>query len=826
MMLTRMILGGQGQTLGPFELTVTSDAEWDAAVSRDAAQLAGSTIIIRGSNFTKRKIIDRDMSVFGQPLTIRSEDPDSSIPSIELVGTVRGLNFAGLNLQMTGWPRSYPACFTLGTGTFGDIRFTEGTTFRHGYGAAQADFNTLAELPEYARIDNIATASSSSTTHPLSWQDTDAPTGWIEFFNRGSETVHVEVGNSGILATTASPSVPPGTRLRISQLDPDADTHFAVLTASGTSEVNARTEIGLSEYLASAFQQYGSAILENIELRNCLFRDLSNAVKSLSPTQNAIVMDCDFDRIYQDVMALSPRPGASLHILRNIECLPFARSGIAEDLDGDARDPHGDQFQIFNNTPGTVGPIFYAGNRIKLSPRRSGVINQGIFVSDNDFDPSFTDLYFISTMQIGGARRALSLGEENTNFKVRNAFVYGATLLDGADLASDAPFMRIDHDDDGTVYVGKSVAPEFSITDAPWQQDNNLALPQVADRTAVFPNFGDLPAAADRASIEYALSTAAEGSGLGAEATSDAIDWNSDDHEKVILWENLPSGAHWNELVNQQAGIEIEFPLRQILNQLPTQLVVPGAGTQWRSTDVDGVTELEPWTGASGTIEPGQFIQIRHNSAATGNTKVTASIEINGFQQSVDISTQVTNQTFLEQGNPIGYFRDPSNVPAGTTRITGRGKFYFPDNIVHGRRLFAQVSTACDLLVQANGSLRATIEDGTGAKMLNNHEVAPAGSIIPDTWLDIIFDVDQVNGVAQVSINSFSGTTSFTGASNGVFQSNRAFLFLAGANGITPIPAGTRIADLSVDFNGILHKQISNLAAVANADAWHLGGDF
>ncbi|WP_162627548.1 hypothetical protein [Erythrobacter sp. KY5] len=780
-----------------------------------------------GSNFTQRIISDLDMEAAGAPLVIRGADGSASIPSILLNGTVRGIDFSSLNFQMTGWPSDHSACLMLGTGRFGKLRFLNGTTFRHGYGPDQNDFETAAELPEYERIDNVTTATSESTTHPLIWQDPSAPTGWIEFFNRGNGAVHVKVGASNVTASTFDIECAPGARIRLNSLDPDVDTHFAIIAPSGASEVNARTEIGLSEYLANALRQTGGAVLEDIEFRNCLFRDLSNAAKGLRPTVGCIMMDCDFDRIYQDIIALAPEPDVPIHILRNIESLPFARTGIAEELNGDARDPHGDQFQMFENSAsGTVGPVYYAGNRIRLTPRRQGIRSQGIFVSDNDFDPSFTDLFFISTMQIGGSGRALSLGEEGTSFKVRDAFIYGVTAFDGSNPSSDLPFISVDHDGDGTVYVANCIATELRVTDADWQRQDNLILSDAQLRDAVFPNLDSLPLAYERAEIEAAMVSAAEGEGLGAIATSDAIDWTTSDHVSVIRWENLPSGAHWSAVENQQADSLIALPLRKILNRRASQSVVIASGTEWRSVSSDGTTEIQAWTNSNGTIEPDQYIQVRGRSATMDGGKVTVSVAINGFTQEASITSASVPSEFLTQGDPIGYFQDPAGVPAGTSRITARGQFNVPFDFVQGVKLFAQVSTGCDLTLQPDGSLKATIEDGAGAKTLTNFEVVPAGFFTPDTWHTVEFDVDQAAREVRVVLNGSVFTTAFAFSGNSVFQSTRAFLFAASANGNTPLPTGTRMANLSVDMDGARHKTIGNTANEANADPWKRAGNF
>lgn len=105
----------------PAEYIVSSDAEWDAALAMGPAMLAGSTLVVIGTNFTQRSISDLDMSPFGRPLVIRSADASASLPSVELRATVQGIDFSGLNFQMTGWPRHFGACVLFGAGTFGRL---------------------------------------------------------------------------------------------------------------------------------------------------------------------------------------------------------------------------------------------------------------------------------------------------------------------------------------------------------------------------------------------------------------------------------------------------------------------------------------------------------------------------------------------------------------------------------------------------------------------------------------------------------------------------------------------------------------------------------
>ncbi|MET4131816.1 hypothetical protein ABIE62_000932 [Porphyrobacter sp. MBR-155] len=830
-MIANMIMARQQLLSGttprpPADFIVTSDAEWDAVFANDAATLAGKTVEIVGSSFTQRTINSRDMS--GNPLTIRSANASASLPSILLDGITRGIDFSGLNFQMTGWPKAYGSCVVFNNGTFGGIRFINGTSFRHGYGVGLTNIDTAADLPEYERIDNVQTATTTSAAYPLTWKDT-APglTGWIEFFNRGAQTVFVEVGGPGVVATTGSTAAPAGQRTRISTgITPAGSTHFAVLAASGTVEVNARTEIGLSTYLAAAFTSSGAATVEDLEIRNCTFRDLVNGVKGINP-MSAVVMDCDFTRIYQDILSFAPKPGGFAYVLRNTECLPFARSGIAENLNGDARDPHGDQFQIFSDGTGVIGPVFYAGNRVRPGNLRVGVSSQGLWISDNDHTPAFSDFYVISTMQVGGAPNSLFMGEPpKPEFMVRNALVYGATVVDWRDPASISPGITFVTDDGGSVYLGSAIAARIVASEDEFMQQDTLLLLSAADPAAVFPNLGDLTTANTRAEIEAAITPAAEGAGLGAVATRDAVDWATSDHTAVIRWENVPSGAHWNDLAGVAENTLISLPLRKVLNRRVGQSVSVGAGTEWRKVAADGTTELQAWGSAAGTIEPDQFIQIRRQSSPTGNGFVTASVTINGFEQAVSIQSANTPSVFLTQGSPVGYFGDTANPPAGLTRVTYRGKFFWPTGtLANAQKPFAQLSLGCDLET-FNNAFRVSVEDGTQAAMFASAPDRHAGSLVENKWLDIIFDADQSAQTVTLTVNGVTEVYPFNNASNGVFNTVRRFSFVAVNNGTNPLPAGVRMADMSVEFNGVLHKAIPNSAASANADPWKLGGAF
>lgn len=832
MMLGLMIAGRHypvsQELAGDADYIVTSVAEWNAVFANSAATLANKIVEVAAPITGAVAITNRDFIAGGGPVTIRSANAGSYLGHLDLITLVRGVNFSGLNFQLQGWPKAQDGCVEFNTGTFDKLRFDKGTTFRHGYGPSLANLDPAANLPEYERIDNVQTATTTSQTFALTWKDPTATRGMIEFFNRGTGSVRVAVGGAGVVATGSSQLVAAGARFRFSSRNPTVDTHFAVLATTGTQQVNARAEIGLSFYLGRAFTAQGGAVMQDIEIRNCLFRDLGDGAKSLGTPTRIIVMDNDFDRIYGDIIAVAPAVGGFGRIMRNISSIAFCRSGIAENLNGDAGDPHGDVVQMFGAGLGTISNVRIAGNRMRAGPLRAGVQNQGVFVSDNDFNPGYRDISVVSDMFVGGAAAALALGE-TTAYPVRDLLVYGVSIVDHGNAANVTPRVAIDTDDGGSVYVGKTIAPTFQF---PWsipQQDDNVTWNRVASPAAVFPNLAGLATATNRAQIEAAMTTAAEGVGRGVVATANAIDWTTTDPEAVILWENVPSGAHWNALVNQTAGAVITLPLRKILNKRANQAVSVGAGTEWQSVDTDGVTVLQAWTSASGTIQPGQFIQLRRTSSATPGDIVTASVTINGFTQAVSITTAITPPQYLIVGATPGYFVDPVNVPSGVSRITFRAKLYFTGDALTARNLFTQESTGCDLQLDALAgnpvTCRATVEDSTGAKMVNNTAVTGA-LMLRGQWNEIEFDVDHVAAAARVTVNGTLYTVPFTASGTGTFQLGREVSLLANTAGVSPLPAGCRVADMSVDFDGVRHKTISNDAAVANADPWFRGGSF
>jgi hypothetical protein len=177
------------------------------------------------------------------------------------------------------------------------------------------------------------------------------------------------------------------------------------------------------------------------------------------------------------------------------------------------------------------------------------------------------------------------------------------------------------------------------------------------------------------------------------------------------------------------------------------------------------------------------------------------------------------------------YFLNPANVPSGTSAITFSARFRFSVLPATTTMLFSQSSTGFDVELNNSGGLRITIEDGTGAKMLQNY-VFNAG-MVPNVWYNLVCSANQVTAVHRIMINGvLVNTTPFAASGNGLFQSTRALSFLARNSG-TPQFEG------EVEYLRVWHsatttgaepaatpfKQITGPASVANADSWKLGAN-
>lgn len=823
----------------PADYTVSSDAEWTAVFANDTATLDGKIVEVSGSSFTRRTIANHN---FSAGLTIRGADASAAIPGLFVSGTTSKVTFQGLGFQYDEWPASHNSVVEFGSGTFTDIEFN-GCTFRHGYGPSQVDFDVATQYDEYTRVDNVQTATTTSATYALSYQDATATSARVFFFNRGSNGVHVEFGGSGVTATTGNTLVAAGAWAAI-PVNPTTDTHVAIISASGTSEVNARTEIGLPYYLTEAFAASGAANFSGtFKVIGCAFTDLANACKgAIRSSGDLVVMDNDFRRIYMDIISGFVSTGGGTYFLRNTMDTPFARSGIAENLNGDANDPHGDIVQLFATGAQTLGPIYVADNHVR-APRRDN--SQGVFFSDNDTSPSYRGIYVVGNTFLPGLSNGIAAGE-GLSYPASDVYIWGNVVIDGGDLSTKSN-IGLSVNENGFVadnIVGGILnkgpfAPEVTAI-------GNLVLNGYSGaETAYFANWADLAAADTRAEILAALAPSGDADGLGVEAVTNAsaINTATSDYTQVITWANAPSGAAWNSQVEQATASVITFDLKTVLNPAANQAVVPGAGVEWRSTEADGTTEVQAWTSESGTINGGQKIQVRATSNASAGSSDTFSIAINGFTTSFDIQTAgVLIDPFVLNG---AFFYDPSDVPANTSVIEYEMKFRPSATAATANdQLFGQVSAGG---ARANGAgvfSVVSIEDSSGVVVQdeNSNTFSLAASVVTTVNVKVDFDVGILDEEGLEGLRYGEITASQSGKilsitrmtdTTGLAQSYREVAFCALDTSVAALPSTWEVEYMKVWFTtgGVrtLRKEISVAAlgsiANINADGWHQGSN-
>jgi hypothetical protein len=801
---------------------INNGTDWTNTMALGSATLAGKVAEVRGA----LGAVDINGIAPASAFTIRG-GAGGSIRNLEFLGTCNRITLEDMPFQMTGWPRTETEMVMFNTGSFDNLTFT-GCSWRHGYGAGLIDFDMTASYPEYNRVDNVTTATATASRIALTWQDPAMTTGWIEFFNRGASTVHYAAGDSGVTATLASPSVAAGGYVRV--YAGPSNTHISVITPSGTSQINARTEIGVSNYLANCFAAFGSASIGRLEIRGCTFRDVNNGIKGIGRPSLAIIMDNDMDRIYQDIMAVPPATGGAAYIFRNLVTVPFSRSGVAEGLLGDPQDPHGDTYQSFGTGSGTIGPIYVGGNRTRRTGRRPGTLHQGVFFSDNNINPSYDGIYIVSEHLIAGNANGISSGE--AGYPLGDMMVWGTVVVDGGDISGGASTIRLETVSDGRVYVGRSITQGYVGYAGGLTVDESILVSDATSAAALFPNSANITTAVTRAEIETAWATADVGTGLGMAATADAIDWTTADHTAVILWQNIASGVAWEDANNQAINTLITLPLSKVKNRRVNQTVVPGSGVEWRSTASDGVTQVQAWTTSSGTVQPDEYVQIRKLSSTLGLTSVNFDITINGFLSRAALTTQAVVPTLYHTQTGSGpYFRDPANsVPANTTRLEFAANIYPTSFAAATTRLFTQESVSCDLEFLGSGGMRLNVKNGAGTAVLTN--VVSSTTYDLNQWQTFVLDVDQVAGTASLSKNGVNvGSWTWTPSGSAFFRTAKEISFLGTTTGGNKAPSGWQVEYCECYFTtggvrSLRSPRVEGNAATINIPhPWKLGTD-
>lgn len=258
--------------------------------------------------------------------------------------------------------------------------------------------------------------------------------------------------------------------------------------------------------------------------------------------------------------------------------------------------------------------------------------------------------------------------------------------------------------------------------------------------------------------------------------------------------------------------------------------------TQGETVTVNILGATEGSTIAASTLPAGMTLDSAARTISGTPTNVeSVSIVLNEYLPDSSNSGRGSNvglnvtaapaQTYLVQGNPIGYFQDGSGPPSGTTRATFRMRLYQP--VLGGAsQPFAQVSTGCDLVLRDDGSAELTLEDGSGARIYTLQQIAVPGTFLAATYQNIVLDIDMIARTATLTVDGTDQTLNFAAPGNPQFQTSRAFMFAARAGGGQPLETGTRMSNMSLDLNGVRHKTIPNDAASANIDPWKNGEAF
>lgn len=656
--------GGVGVASAPSnaDFIVTNDAEWDAAI---AAVAPGETIEIQGTNFTAPEINSVDK---GGKFTITSQGAGAYLPSI-VVRNSNNLRFKDFNVIHTAWPKTVTALFSM-PGNLDNIEF-DGLHIAHGYGnptdprviangGLPVPFDTAAELPEYTRTTHILDATAVSSAHALTWEDPSAPNwGRVSCFNNGTEDVFVKLGgDASVVATSGDTLVPVGATLTVLTKTnylgsgvTTLPTHIAAISASGTQSFEARTEIGLVQYLASAFAKDGSGILTNVDIRNCHIHDVADGFK-FGYKGVGLFFNNLVERAYQDAFSYGGGnlPPTSHRVLRNVAVALFAAGGTGQVSNGDASDPHADMHQLFGNdfvdpvTPVDWDGIESAGNLYIRGDVREAAGGQGDFFSDMPEYPDggFINTYILGNLNTGGAGRGVSITGEDIFVFECDAFADNRPSSNSSIIV--APIR------DSLGYVGNSIAQQILgpggttaggnlIT--PLTLENNVVIDGVTNTFAnVFTQPTPAPTNLSEGLIAWEPLIGGPAVGIGAIGAT-VIDYATNDPEQVIKWDMVPTKWRIKDVTNQPLSTLTATSIGRVMGgPLLNQTVVADAGTEYRITsDKAGLVLITDWASVAGTINQGQFIQLRGTTSGSNATSVTVGVTINGYSQTTNLIT-------------------------------------------------------------------------------------------------------------------------------------------------------------------------------------------
>jgi hypothetical protein len=802
------------------DYTITSDAEFTTLKALGGATLSGKSVLIDGDLGT----MTFNTLSMASPLTFY-QTPGYEVQAIVFDGDVSKTIWHGVTVQGQGWTGGNIGRFS--SGAQGQHEFHD-CTFRHGYTAALLDtpIDDQASIPEIQKPQSSGTATTTSSRIALpAWNDDAVDGGWSNVQNTGAQTIYVKLGDGSVTVDTSITNndtlltwiIAPGAGHTFDGLDSPHPTHLAVITATGTSDVTVDMQQGLSLFQRDGWTQGGGVTWPDggPKFIGCTLQDLNNGIR----LTNGLVMDCLFERVYQDMAAGG---GTGVQFLRNTA---FVGWGAADH----AQNPHGDFFQMSGDGSATKLNGLIAGNTLIPAYDKADAM-QGNFISDNDIDPSFEGWAFVGNVYVNTPGHGITNGEAlwpaKDNYVVANTVIGKVTDIDynGPIQMTTGSYYS---------YLGLNIHGDSSLGSNVIVSVDNLQLEDVVgSRYAIFPDFDDLLTATTAAQVRAALIPAGAGVGFGVDV--DAIDWTTTDPDLVVKWQNLPSGASWKFTAMVEAGEVQTTGLAPILNRKTGQTVVPGTGVEWRSVDTDGTTEVQAWTTSSGTIEPGQFIQIRFTATALPSTTDSVEITMNGLVETIYYTTAADVPSVywtVASGSPNTYLRDTANMASGTTRLVGKAKIYMPSAPGAAFALFGQGTNAWRFEISTSRQITVSVRDSANTAVLSGTTVLDslgAAVVLPTSdWIDIIFDVNHTAATVTVTINGVAHPAiAFGTAGTGTHRAATPIAIGSATSGGSVLwPAGTQVADVSVERNGSAYKTIANDAATVNADSWQVGAD-
>ncbi|MBG6202643.1 hypothetical protein IWQ48_003790 [Labrenzia sp. EL_13] len=805
-----------------------NDAEWDALFSQPSASFDGSDIAYKGTNFTQRTIANH---VFTEGITIRAADTFSSLPSLLLIDPIEKVTIDGANFQMTGWPATHPQIIRLNNG--GHYRQVKilNSVFRHGYGPSLENFDPTANYPEYAINSSSGTATTTPATRTIDWLANDVDSGYIEITNPDAVNMYVQVG-SDTPPFDNNTTVEPGKSKRFNA-DPSVDTHYTVVTESGSAAFTATYEIGLARYLADAFGATSGVINEDFQIRNCVFTDLSNAIKSCGNLAGDVWYDSNiFDRIYQDIIAFGTDTATrilnSLNVTRNIATISFS-------FGSDAGNPHGDFLQLLG---GLFRLLLFGGNRFynrNVRPVAWGM--QGFWLSGganlNDGENIVDWAYSISDMVIGDNNNQFIMGSDARADFIRG-FVYGLTMAPLNEGFSDARNMSINGQPNGHYYISHSLLHQInqdnSDASAVTVSDNNAFIDIGTAETDVFPNWTDRFAATSVALMDAALTPTGIYADKGHVATDNAINWSATTAAEVFNWENIPSGLGGVDQVDATAGISTEIALGQVHNRGSGLAVVAGVGTEWRSLQSDNLTVVQDWTSASGTVDHGQYVEMRRNASLIDGEKIAASLVVNGFPVANSITTFLPS--WDNQG--VAWFDDAGgDIGSGITNITFYGRFRPSPDVSGDYAIFGAEGNRLLLVGDDTGeACWIRVEDSDDALVLNTPEFSVPEFAAGSDFCEALWRIDWAARETTLWVNGAEvNTWAFDAPGTGTAIDNRRLQFLYRSGDVfdgdvnsLKVWKNTALGAGSTQPVATPHKEIGSDATTFNADSWLTDG--